>query len=76
MKKLIIFAIIFLIIGAYIITVKNNYNLKDESGDRMSFLKDFSGWVVNIGKNLKDITGLASKQEWLPQDQNATDSVK
>jgi len=76
MKKLIIFVIIFLIIGAYLITVKNNYNLKDNSKDRISFLKDFSGWVVNLGKNLKEITGLAEKQEWLPKEQNATDSVK
>ena len=76
MKKLIIFIVIFLVIGAYIITTRANYNLKENKEDRISFFKDFSGWVVNLGKNLKDITGLASKQEWLPKEQNATDSVK
>lgn len=76
MKKLLITIIVFLIIGAYLITTRANYNLKENKEDRVSFLKDFSGWVINLGKNLQEITGLASKQEWLPKEQNATDSVK
>jgi len=76
MNKIIIAGVIFLIIGAYLITTKNSYDLKENSQDRVSFLKDFSGWAVNLGKNLKDLTGMAQKQDWLPQDYNETDSVK
>ena len=76
MKKLTIIVIVFLLIGAYLITTKNSYDIKKDSQDRISFLKDFSGWVVNLGKNLKELTGMAQKQEWLPKEYNDTDYVK
>ena len=76
MNKITIGVVIFLILGAYLITTRANYDLKDESQDRISFLKDFSGWIVNLGKNVKELSGTAKDQEWLPQDYNETDSVK
>lgn len=76
MNKITIGVVIFLILGAYLITTRANYDLKENSGDRISFLKDFSGWIVNLGKNAKELAGMAQKQEWLPQDYNDTDSIK
>ena len=76
MNKITIGVVIFLILGAYLITTKNSYDLKEDSQDRISFLKDFSGWIVNLGKNVKELSGTAKDQDWLPQDYNETDSVK
>tara|TARA_Y100000310_G_scaffold285838_1_gene309576 strand:+ start:62 stop:292 length:231 start_codon:yes stop_codon:yes gene_type:complete len=76
MNKLTIGLIVFLIIGGFIITSKNQYDLKEDNEDRKSFLKDFTGWVVNLGKNIKDLTGYAQKQDWLPQEKNETDTFK
>lgn len=76
MNKILVIVIIFLLIGAYLITTRANYNLKEDKQDRISFLKDFTGWIVNLGKNMMEITGLAQKQDWLPQEYNETDYVK
>lgn len=76
MNKILIGVVIFLVIGAYLITTRANYDLKENSQDRVSFLKDFSGWIVNLGKNVKELSGTAKDQDWLPQDYNETDSVK
>tara|TARA_Y100000034_G_C6694101_1_gene305765 strand:+ start:328 stop:558 length:231 start_codon:yes stop_codon:yes gene_type:complete len=76
MNKIFIAIAVFLVIGGYAITSNNDYNLKDNNDDRKSFVKDFSGWVVNIGGNIKDLTGQAQRQDWLPEDKNATDTVK
>ncbi len=76
MKKIFIIIIVFLLIGTYLITTRSNYNLKENKEDRISFLKEFSGWIINLGRNMKELTGMAQKQEWLPQEYNETDSVK
>ena len=54
--------------GAYMITTANDYDVKDNPEDRKGFLKDFSGWIVNLGKNTKEIAGVAKNQEWLPDE--------
>jgi heme/copper-type cytochrome/quinol oxidase subunit 2 len=76
MKKITIAIIIFLFIGAYSIVRQNDLDVKDNQEDRVSFVKKFSGWIFNIGKNVKDLTGEATKQEWLPQEQNDNDTIK
>ena len=76
MKKLVVIVTILLLVGAYLIVKNNDYDLKNNPDDRTSFLKDFSGWVVNLGNNLKDLTGGATKQDWLPQEYNDSDSIK
>ena len=50
------------------ITTSQDYDLKDDPGDRKGFLKDFSGWIVNLGKNTKEIAEVAKEQEWLPDE--------
>ena len=76
MKKITIAVAVFLLIGGFMITSNNDYDLKEDNDDRKSFLKDFTGWVVNLGSNIKDLTGYAQKQEWLPEDKNETDTFK
>jgi hypothetical protein len=76
MKKIALIITIFLIVGAYLIVKDNDYNLKDDSEDRTSFVKDFTGWLTNLGSNLKEVTGEATKQEWLPTEHNENDSIK
>ena len=70
-----------MLVGAYAITTKQDYDLKENSEDRRGFLKDFSGWIVNLGKNTKEIADVAKEQDWLPDDEDFeerkdNDSVK
>jgi len=76
MGKILIGVIIFLVIGAFLIIKQNNLDLKEDSEDRVSFAKKFSGWLFNVGKNVKDLTGEATKQEWLPQENQDNDTIK
>lgn len=76
MEKITIAIIIFLVIGAFLIVKQNDLDLKEDSEDRISFVKKFSGWIVNIGKNIKDLTGEATKQEWLPKENYDNDTIK
>lgn len=76
MGKISILIIIFLVIGAFLIVKQNNFDLKENSEDRISFAKKFSGWIVNIGKNIKDLTGEATNQEWLPKENYDNDTIK
>jgi len=76
MKKLTIAILVFLLIGAYLIVKQNDLDLKSEQEDRVSFAKKFSGWVFNIGKNIKDLTGQATQQEWLPKENYDNDTIK
>lgn len=76
MRKISIAIIIFLVIGAFLIVKQNNLDLKENSEDRVSFAKKFSGWVFSIGKNIRDLTGEAAKQEWLPKENYDNDTIK
>ena len=76
MGKILIAAVIFLVIGAFLIIIQNNLDLKNDSEDRVSFVKKFSGWLFNVGKNVKDLTGQATQQEWLPQENQDNDTIK
>ncbi|MAF51091.1 MAG: hypothetical protein CMH64_03295 [Nanoarchaeota archaeon] len=67
MNKITIGIVAFLLIGGYMITTDQGYDLKDDAEDRKGFLKDFSGWVVNIGKNAKEVGGVVKDQDWLPE---------
>lgn len=76
MKKITIAIILFLLVGAFMIIKQNNLDLKEDSEDRISFAKKFSGWIFNIGKNIKELTGEATKQEWLPKENYDNDTIK
>ncbi len=76
MKKITIAVLLFLVIGAFMILKQNNLDLKENPEDRISFAKKFSGWLFTIGKNVKDLTGEATKQEWLPEENYDNDTIK
>ena len=76
MKKVTIAVILFLLIGSFIIIKQNNLDVKEDSKDRISFVKKFTGWLFNIGKNIKDLTGQATQQEWLPKENYDNDTIK
>ena len=76
MKKIALIITIFLIVGGYLIIKNNDYDLKENPEDRTSFVKDFTGWLTNLGSNLKEVTGEATKQDWLPTEQSDNDTFK
>ena len=67
MKKLIILFIVLLIIGAYLIKTDNNLDVENKE-DQKTFFKLFTNWVSHLFENFKQITSLAIKQEWLPEN--------
>lgn len=57
--------VIFLVIGGFIIS--KSYNL-EEKEDQKTFLKSFGKWVLDLGKNVKDVTSYTIKEhDWLPK---------
>lgn len=76
MKKITIAVILFLLVGAFMIIKQNNFDIKEDSEDRVSFTKKFTGWLLNVGKNIKDLTGQATQKEWLPQENYDNDTIK
>ena len=75
MKKTVFFLLVFLVVGGYMIKDSLETDF-DEKEDKVNFLKEFFNWVFQVGKNVKDVTGYAAQQEWLPEvnDTNNTDS--
>jgi len=74
MGKLLLIAIAFLAIGGYLIINSNDYDL-DSDGDKKDFLSKFWSWIKTLFGNIKDLTGLAVEQEWLP-DNNETNTTE
>lgn len=69
MKKLILICIIFLIIGGFLIKSQNKLDLNDKE-DKQTFIKDFTIWVLQIGKNVFELTGHVSRLSWLPNNES------
>ena len=72
---LILVIIIFLVIGVYIIINAYNLNLEDKE-DVKTFIVRFGKWLFQVGKNVKDVTGYAAQQKWLPAVNETNDSNK
>jgi len=66
MKKAIVVVVIILVIAGIIIFSNGHYDFNQKT-DVLSFLKAYGSWIMNIGKNLGDITAYAIKKPWLPQ---------
>lgn len=58
--------ILFLIIGGYVIVKTEEIDLK-EGEDRTEFVFKFARWIFNLGKNIKDLTAHAIRQDWMPE---------
>ena len=70
MKWLMLFVIIFLIIGAFIIADNLSTNFQDPD-DRSGFISQFGKWLLRLGKSSSNVVGAAIEkgfdQEWLPE---------
>lgn len=67
--KLLTIAVIFLVIGGFMIARSYNLNLK-EPAHRRTFFGKFSVWLVQLGKNTIRTVGYALKLDWLPKKDN------
>lgn len=74
MKKLILIFIIFLVIGGFLIKSQNNLDLKNEE-DKQTFIKSFTTWVLQVGKNVFELTGHASRLNWLPDNKTINETI-
>ncbi|PIU76033.1 hypothetical protein COS75_01285 [Candidatus Pacearchaeota archaeon CG06_land_8_20_14_3_00_35_12] len=66
MGKLVVFIIIFLLIGAFFIISQQNLDIKKKV-DQQTFFKSFSSWLGQLGNNTIHLTASAVKLEWLPE---------
>jgi len=63
--KLFIIAIFFFLLGAFFII--SNYNLALIVPSNVNiFFDKYTDWFFNMGKNFKNITAFAIKQDWIP----------
>ncbi|MFH1642780.1 MAG: hypothetical protein ABIC04_07845 [Nanoarchaeota archaeon] len=68
--------LIFLIVGAFIITSSYDLNLK-RTEDRRTFIGKFAIWIVNVFKNAAKTVGYVVKLDWFPDNEiNNTDKTK
>ena len=68
--KIIMFAIFFLLIGAFFIISENNLKMS-ESGSMDRFLGLYYSWTSQIFDNSVNLAGYVVKMSWLP-DENKT----
>lgn len=66
LSSLILFIIIIILIVSFFIAKSMNLDLSN-SKDRKILVKETFSWLKNVGKNIKEIVGLAIKQDWLPE---------
>jgi hypothetical protein len=67
MAKVFWIVVLILLVGGYMIKV--NYDLKlSENPDRVTFAKEFSKWVGQLGKSTANVVGFATKQDWKPNN--------
>jgi hypothetical protein len=72
MKKLLVIIVLFLLIGGFLIIRRNSLDVKQDSSDRKEFLSEFTGWILKLGSNIKDVTSYTAKKDWLPEEENKT----
>ena len=69
--KIIMFVLLFLLIGAFFII--SNENIKLNSNENLDlFFKEYGKWADSLFGNGKTVVGYVAKMEWLP-DQRLTD---
>jgi len=71
MTRLIMFILMFLLIGAFWIVNNNNIHLS-QGESRMELGQLYYNWLGNIFSNVKDVTGYVVKMEWLPNNSSLT----
>ena len=64
--KIIMFVLIFLILGSLIIINNNDIKMSD-SGSLKTFSELYFDWIGNFYLNIKTTTGNAVKLDWFPE---------
>jgi len=65
MRKWWILVIVFLIVGAFLIINSSGYNLSEKEG-RSAFIKNYTAWLGQLFKNVRNLTSYAISLDWLP----------
>lgn len=63
--KIVIFLMMFLLIGAFFIVANDNLYLKNPE-QRAQFAKSYYGWFEKVFTNTRTISGYAINLDWLP----------
>jgi hypothetical protein len=63
---LIVLLLIFLLVGAYMIKSYYDYSFKNKD-DTRNFVVKLGSWLIQVGSNVKDVTGYVIHKQWLPQ---------
>ena len=65
MGKILFIVIVVLVIGAFIIASARNIDFKEDE-DRGNFVKAYFSWLLQLGRNMKQLTVHAIKLDWMP----------
>ena len=65
MNRLLLFFIIFLLLGAFFIISNRNLHISKEN-DRKELGKLYYAWLSGLFENAKHVTGYAVEYKWLP----------
>jgi len=66
--KILLFVIVFFILGALLIISNNNLALYDSSNMKI-FFTSYSNWIENVYTNAFDLTEKVIEFEWLPKNE-------
>lgn len=64
--KIVVFILIFFILGSLIIINNNDLNIYDKE-DLKEFSDIFFSWFGGVYQNVQEITGNAVKLKWVPE---------
>ena len=65
--KILMFIVLFLLIGAFFIISNENIRLNNEENVNY-FFKEYGKWFDNLVGNGKIVSGYLVKMEWLPEE--------
>ncbi len=63
--KIILFIMIFLLIGAFFIISNSNLHIGNPE-QRGQFMENYYGWFLKIFDNTRTVTGYVVNMNWLP----------
>jgi len=63
--KLLVFLVMFLLIGAFFLISEYKIDLKQRE-EREQFVKVYSSWIGKLTKNSGKLVGFFVKMDWLP----------
>jgi len=58
--------IVLFVIAAFVVGNSVKVDLGEKEG-RVTFVKAMGKWIVQVGRNVKDVTSYTIKQKWLPE---------